>query len=169
MRRSSVSRVLFDVNVPRPASRLLIRHAVEFADQRGWRELTNGDLLSAAESDGFDVMLTADTNLRYQQNLAARRIAIVALSTNAWPIIRDNPDPMIRAIDAATAGSYQEVRFTRPSKRRRRGRSRSRSHRAAVRSQPDLRLFGQHQGPPSADRSGAGAWGSGSNGTQSSI
>ena len=89
-----MARVLFDVNVPRPVSRLLIGHAVEFADQRGWRELTNGDLLAAAERDGFDVMLTADTNLRYRQNLATRRIAIVALSTNAWPVIRDSPDPV---------------------------------------------------------------------------
>jgi hypothetical protein len=94
---------------------------VEFADQRGWRELTNGDLLSAAERDGFDVMLTADTNLRYQQNLAIRRIAIVALATNAWPVIRDDPDPIIRAVDAAAPGSYREVRFTRPPKRRRPG------------------------------------------------
>ena len=121
MQRGSVSRVLFDVNVPRPASRLLTPHAVEFADQRGWRELTNGDLLSAAERDGFDVMLTADTNLRYQQNLVVRRVAIVALSTNAWPVIRDNPGPVIRAVGTATPGSYQEVRFTRPPLRRRPG------------------------------------------------
>ena len=111
-----MSRVLFDVNVPRPASRFLTRHAVEFADQRGWRELTNGDLLSAAESDGFDVLLTADMNLRYQQNLATRRIALVVLSTNAWPVIRDNPDFMIQAVDTATAGSYLEVEFARPPK-----------------------------------------------------
>ena len=52
MPRGSVSRVLFDVNVPRPAARLLTRHAVEFADQRGWRELANGDLLEAAEGKG---------------------------------------------------------------------------------------------------------------------
>ena len=119
MRSGSVSRVLFDVNVPRPVARLLIGHAVEFADQRGWRELTNGDLLAAAERDGFDVMLTADTNLRYQQNLATRRIAIVALSTNAWPVIRDNPAPVIRAVDAASPGSYLEVRLARPPLRRR--------------------------------------------------
>ena len=119
MRSGSVSRVLFDVNVPRPVSRLLIGHAVEFADQRGWRELTNGDLLAAAERDGFDVMLTADTNLRYQQNLASRRIAIVALSTNAWPVIRDNPDLVMRAVDAASPGSYLDVRLARPPLRRR--------------------------------------------------
>ena len=114
-----MARVLFDVNVPRPVSRLLIGHAVEFADQRGWRELTNGDLLAAAERDGFDVMLTADSNLRYQQNLATRRIAIVALSTNAWPVICDKPDPVIRAVDAASPGSYRDVRLARPPLRRR--------------------------------------------------
>jgi hypothetical protein len=106
MRSGSVSRVLFDVNVPRPVSRLLIGHAVEFADQRGWRELTNGDLL------------TADSNLHYQQNLATRRIAIVALSTNAWPVIPDNPAPVIRAVDAASPGSYLDVRLARPPLRR---------------------------------------------------
>lgn len=118
MPRSSVSRVLFDVNVPRPAARFLTRHAVEFADQRGWRELTNGDLLSAAETDGFDVLLTADTNLRYQQNLTTRRIALVVLSTNAWPVIRDNPIFMVEAVDLATVGSYLEVKFDLPPKRR---------------------------------------------------
>ncbi len=98
-RRGSVPRILFDVNVPRPASRLLTRHTVEFSDQRGWRELKNGDLLAAAERDGFDVFLTADTNLRYQQNLAGWRIAIVALSTNAWPVIRNNAAIVVEAVD----------------------------------------------------------------------
>jgi hypothetical protein len=77
MRSGSVSKVLFDVNVPRSASRFLTGHVVAFADRHGWRELSNGDLLSAAERDGFDVMLTADTNLRYQQNLVGRHIGIV--------------------------------------------------------------------------------------------
>jgi len=76
--------ILFDVNVPRPVPRFLTGHTVAFADKRGWRELSNGDLLAAAESAGFDVLLTTDLNLRYQQNLTARRIAIVALTTNHW-------------------------------------------------------------------------------------
>jgi len=114
-----VSRVLFDVNVPRPLARLLSRHAVEHADQLGWRELTNGNLLSAAEQVGFDVMLTADTNIRYQQNLSGRRISIVALSTNAWPIIRDNAEKVIEAVDAAAPGSYCEVSLPRPILNRR--------------------------------------------------
>ncbi len=114
-----MSRILFDVNVPRPLARLLIRHNVELADQLGWRELTNGDLLSAAEQAGFDRVLTADTNLRYQQNLSGRRISIVALSTNAWPIVRDNAEKIAGAIDVSTPGSYTEVSLPRlPLKRR---------------------------------------------------
>lgn len=64
-------------------------------------------------------MLTADTNLRYQQNLIGRRIAIVSLSTNAWPVIRDDPAPMVEAVDAATPGSYREVQFAQPPLKRR--------------------------------------------------
>ncbi len=79
-----------DVSVPRSTSRFVTRDDVTFADQRGWRELTNGNLLSVAESGGFDVMLIADTNPIHQQNLIGRRIALVVLSTNAWPVIRDN-------------------------------------------------------------------------------
>jgi hypothetical protein len=80
----------------------------------GWRELTNGDLLSAAEQAGFDVMLTADTNLRYQQNLSERRISIVVLSTNAWPSLRDHAEKIAEAVDAAMPGSYAEVSIPRP-------------------------------------------------------
>jgi predicted nuclease of predicted toxin-antitoxin system len=108
-----VSRILFDVNIPRPLARLLTRHNVELADQLGWRELTNGDLLSAAEKAGFDLMLTADTNLRYQQNLSGRRISIIALSTNAWPIIRDNVQTIAEALDAAAPGYYADVSLPR--------------------------------------------------------
>jgi len=108
-----VSRILFDVNVPRPLARLLPRHEVELADHLGWRELTNGELLSAAEQAGFDLMVTADTNLRYQQNLSGRRISIVVLSTNAWPIVRDHAEKISAVVDAAIPGSYTEVSLPR--------------------------------------------------------
>ncbi len=112
-------RVLFDVNVPRPAARFLDRHSVEFADRRGWRELNNGDLLAAAEAAAFDVLLTTDLNLRYQQNLAARRIAIVTLSTNHWATVRASQALIADAVDRAGPGSYEEVRLPRPPRRRR--------------------------------------------------
>ncbi len=108
-----MSRILFDVNVPRPLVRLLASHDVELAGRLGWRELTNGELLSVAEQAGFDVMLTADTNLRYQQNLSGRRISMIALSTNAWPIVRDHVDKIVEAVGAATPGSYAEVSLPR--------------------------------------------------------
>lgn len=101
-------RVLFDVNVPRPAARLLTSFTVEFADRRGWRELTNGELLAVAEAHGFDVLVTADLNLRYQQNLAGRRIAVVALSTNNWRVVRENGSRIVAAVARAGEGSYEK-------------------------------------------------------------
>ena len=54
----------------------------------GWSSLTNGDLLSAAESKAFDVLITTDRNLKYQQNFTGRNIAILVLSSTNWPRIR---------------------------------------------------------------------------------
>jgi len=71
--------------------------------------LTNGDLLSEGERAGFDVILTADKNMRYQQNLIGRRIAIIVLSTPQWPLVRLHLDLIAAAVNAATPGSYSEV------------------------------------------------------------
>jgi hypothetical protein len=106
--------ILFDVNVPRPVPRFLTGHTVAFADKRGWRELSNGDLLAAAESAGFDVLLTTDLNLRYQQNLTARRIAIVALTTNHWGTLRESLGLIADAVGRARPGAYEEVVVPRP-------------------------------------------------------
>src|ERR1017187_9618820 len=80
--------VLFDHSVPAPLSPYLSGHAITEARTRGWDTLSNGDLLAEAERAGFDVFLTADKNIQYQQNLAGRRIAVVALSTPQWPLVR---------------------------------------------------------------------------------
>ena len=80
-------RILFDQSVPFPLIRHLTGHQVETAYRRGWDTLRNGDLLDAIEAAGFDVFLTADQNLRHQQNLAGRRIAIVVIGTSLWPTI----------------------------------------------------------------------------------
>jgi hypothetical protein len=102
------------VNVPRPAARLLTSFTVEFADRRGWRELSNGELLRVAEAHGFDVLVTADLNLRYQQNLAGRRIAVVALSTNNWRVVRENAPRIVAAVERAGEGTYEEVNLLMP-------------------------------------------------------
>ena len=77
--------VLFDHSTPAPLSSWLIGHSITEAQDRGWDTLSNGDLLAEAERAGFDVLLTADKNMRYQQNLTGRRIALVVLSTPQWP------------------------------------------------------------------------------------
>ena len=101
--------VLFDQSVPSPLAPYLIGHTVTEARTRGWDTLSNGDLLAEAERAGFDVLLTADKNIRYQQNLTARRIAIVVLSTPQWPRVRLHTAMVLAAVNAATPGSYSEV------------------------------------------------------------
>ena len=79
------------------------------AYELGWSTLKNGELLAAAESNGFEVFVTTDTNLAYQQNLSYRKIAIVVLSTTSWPRIQKSVAAIVSAIDAARPNSYQIV------------------------------------------------------------
>jgi len=82
---------------------------VSTAYELGWSTLKNGELLSAAESNGFEVFVTTDTNLAYQQNLSNRTNAIVVLSTTSWPRIQKNVAKIVNSIDQAKPGSYQSV------------------------------------------------------------
>ena len=102
-------RILFDHVTPRGIARSLRGHTVVRAKDRGWDTLSNGDLLLAAEEAGFDVLVTADKNMRYQQNLAGRKIALVVLGTPQWPIVRLHLARIAAAIDGAKPGSYVEV------------------------------------------------------------
>ena len=104
--------ILFDHVTPRGIARVLSGHTVTTAKERGWDTLGNGDLLAAAEQAGFDVVLTADKNMRHQQNLEGRRIALVILSTPQWPIVRLHLEKIAAAVNAATAGSYIEVELS---------------------------------------------------------
>lgn len=80
--------ILFDQNVAVPIRKYLVGHTVKTAWEQGWDRLINGDLLDDAENAGFDVMLSADQGITYQQNLKDRRIAIVILGKGQWPFIR---------------------------------------------------------------------------------
>ena len=102
-------RVLFDQGTPVPLRQELPQHSVETAFERGWSTLANGALLAAAEADGFEVFVTTDLNLQYQQHLPDRTIAIVVLSTTSWPRIRAATEQVARAIDASAASRYVEV------------------------------------------------------------
>ena len=102
-------RVLFDQGTPVPLRQALTEHSVFTAYELGWATLKNGELLSSAEQQGFELLVTTDTNLRYQQNLATRKIAVVVLSTTSWPRIRGVVEHVASAINAASVGSYIEV------------------------------------------------------------
>lgn len=102
-------KVLFDQGVPAPLRSRLAQCVIETADDLGWGAMTNGALLDRAEANGFGVMVTTDKNLRHQQNLSGRRIAVVVLSTTSWPRIREQVDPIAAAIASALPGSLQTV------------------------------------------------------------
>ncbi len=101
--------ILFDLVTPSGIARFLPGHTVIKAKDRGWDTLTNGELLTEAERAGFDVLLTADKNMRHQQNLKGRKIAIVVLSTPQWPVVRLHAERIAAAVNAAAPGSYVEV------------------------------------------------------------
>jgi hypothetical protein len=109
-------RVLFDQAVPVPIRSYLGDHEVRTAAEHGWETLKNGELLAAAEAAGFDVLLTTDKNIRYQQNLSKRTIAIVVLGQQQWPRVRPHVRIVTDAINAATPSSYHEVEFPADTK-----------------------------------------------------
>jgi predicted nuclease of predicted toxin-antitoxin system len=102
-------RILLDHNTPAPLRYWLLGHQVETAYERGWAELTNGELLREAENAGFDALVTTDKGIRYQQNLAGRRLALVVIGTNDWTRIRNSKSVVMDAISQVTPGSYLEI------------------------------------------------------------
>ena len=102
-------KVLFDQGTPVPLREFLSGHEVSTAYELGWSALRNGELLAMAEAGGFQVFVTTDNNLRYQQNLQERGIAIVVLSTTSWPRIRLRVEDIKLAIDQAPASGFYEV------------------------------------------------------------
>jgi hypothetical protein len=102
-------RILLDESVPQKLRLLIEAHTVVTAAYCGWSGLKNGALLDAAEESGFDLFVTADQELEYQQNLARRRIAIIVLSTNNWSVVRANVARIVAAIDAVQPSTYREL------------------------------------------------------------
>ena len=119
--RGSMPRILLDQNVPRRLRDHLSGYDVETAARRGWSTLANGELIRAAELDGFDCIITADQNLRYPQNLASRRITIIVLGTNHWDVIRTDVPRIIFALANSSPGSFVEIHYPPPPAKRRHG------------------------------------------------
>jgi hypothetical protein len=101
--------ILFDHGTPRSIARWLPGHTVVETFTKGWDRLVNGELLKAAEDAEFDLLLTTDKNMKYQQNLKDRRIAIVVLGNSNRPIVHRYIERVITAVNAARPGRYTEV------------------------------------------------------------
>ncbi len=101
-------KIILDESVPQKLRLLIERsHEVVTTWFQGWSGLKNGALLTAAEEAGFDLFVTADQELSYQQNLIDRKIALVVLSTNNWGVVKANMPDIMAAISAAKSGSFE--------------------------------------------------------------
>jgi hypothetical protein len=116
-------RILFDKNVPVGVRRFLSGHEVRTFVEMQWHpQLENGELLHAAETAGLDVMVTSGQNIGYQQDLAGRRLSLIVLGSNIWPIVRDHGAIIRTKADAAIPGSYIFIEMPLPPKpRKKRG------------------------------------------------
>jgi predicted nuclease of predicted toxin-antitoxin system len=102
-------KILFDANTPAPLAHFLRGHEVVRLDELGWQGLENGALLDAAENAGFDLILTCDQNMRYQQNFTSRKVALVVLSSNHWPTLRRVAARIASAVDFAQTSQIVKV------------------------------------------------------------
>jgi hypothetical protein len=104
-------RILLDENVPHPLMRFLSGHEVSTVQGLGWRGILNGELLRIAE-ESFDVFILADKNMRYQQRMDGRQIAIIELPTNRWPLLQPLAPQITAAVQNAQVGEYIIVDLT---------------------------------------------------------
>ena len=102
-------RILFDHNTPLPLRGYLLEHVVDTANEKGWAELINGDLLDSAEEEGYEILITADQSMSYQQSIAHRRIAVVVLLSNRWPDVQTRIDEIRAALEEVQQGEVREV------------------------------------------------------------
>ena len=110
-------RILLDHNVPVGVRGFLARHEVSTVIEMHWPpQIENGELLKAADACNFDVFLTSDQNIRYQQDLSQRKLALVVLGSNIWPIVRNHRGGIQAAIEKSTPGSYLLVEMPLPKK-----------------------------------------------------
>jgi hypothetical protein len=112
-------RILFDKNVPVGVRRFLFAHEVITVVELEWPpQLENGELLKEAEMACFDLMVTADQNIRYRQNLTRRKLALLVLGSNIWPIVRCHGEAIAGKVNSASPGSYQFIEMPLPPKPR---------------------------------------------------
>ena len=101
-------KILFDQGTPAPLRHHLAGHSMDTAYERGWSDLRNGDLLAKAELDGYELLITTDQNIRYQQNLAGRQLGILVLRSTSWPRIQLRIEETPAVVDGMQPGDYRE-------------------------------------------------------------
>jgi hypothetical protein len=104
-------KILFDQGTPVPLRRALPPDSVATVYEQGWSTLQNGQLLARAEQAGFDVFITTDQNLKYQQQMTGRHLAIFVLGSTSWPRIKPHSDTIRQLVEQLTPGAYQEFRI----------------------------------------------------------
>ena len=102
-------KILFDQGVPVPLRRHLSDHSVDTTYEQGWSDVANGYLLTLAEQNGFELLITTDQNLRYQQNLSNRKLAILVLMSTSWPRIQSKISVIQQTVSKMSLGEYQEI------------------------------------------------------------
>jgi hypothetical protein len=104
-------KILFDQGTPVPLRRELAGQQVSTAYELGWGGLSNGELRQAAEGN-FDLLITTDQNLKYQQNLTGRSLAILVLPTTSWPRIQQHVGEIVAAAVAMRPGEFRQIEFS---------------------------------------------------------
>lgn len=102
-------KILFDTNTPAPLARFLRKHEVALSVNAGWDSLEDGALLSTAEEAGFDVLITCDQSIPYQQNFHDRKIAVLVLTSNRWPLIRPRAPQIAQIVEFVQRGQVRRI------------------------------------------------------------
>ena len=108
-------KILFDHGTPAPLRRHLREHSVDRSAERGWELLENGELIQRAEEEGYEVIVTTDQGMRYQQDLAGRKLAIVVLMATAWPRVQHRTAEIRAAVEEVRPGELREVPIPCPA------------------------------------------------------
>ena len=115
-------RILFDKNVPVGVRGFLGKHDVRTVVEMRWPDqLDNGELLRMAEEAEFDVIITSDQNIRYQQKLGGRKFALIVLGSNIWPVVRQHRAEIMARVDGARPGGHDFIEMPLPPRPRKRG------------------------------------------------
>ena len=115
--RATALRILLDHNVPVGVRSFLDKHEVRTIIEMGWPpQMENGELLRTAETANFDALVTSDQNIRYQQDARSRKLALIVLGSNIWPIVRNYADEIAAEVEAARPGSCVFIEMPLPPK-----------------------------------------------------